>query len=98
MNSQIQEVSAFQQSLYDLERAHQKMKLQYEEEIHRLRRELETRGAVGQPGPSGPPDMRNSRGPAGPGFPDGVPPPVLGGGGTSSGAGAFGGLLQGALR
>ncbi|KAI8319561.1 WD40 repeat-like protein [Martensiomyces pterosporus] len=51
-NSQINEMQAFQQSLFELERAHQKIKQQYEEEILRLRRELETRG--GPPVPPGP--------------------------------------------
>ncbi|KAJ3268285.1 hypothetical protein HK104_005416, partial [Borealophlyctis nickersoniae] len=72
------------------------MKLNYEEQILQLRRELEARGgpigasAMGQ-------DLRQARAPAppGPGFPDGVPPPILGGGTPISGSGAFGGLLQG---
>ncbi|KAJ1344742.1 hypothetical protein BSLG_000265 [Batrachochytrium salamandrivorans] len=37
-------MTAFQQTLYDLERRHQTMKLQNDEEIARLRRELEIRG------------------------------------------------------
>ncbi|KAJ2809052.1 general transcription repressor [Coemansia guatemalensis] len=43
-SSQIGEMQAIQQSLADLERAHYKVKQQYEEEIMRLRRELEARG------------------------------------------------------
>ncbi|KAG1042922.1 hypothetical protein G6F43_011782 [Rhizopus delemar] len=41
MNSQIQEMNAFQQNLMDLERAQQLIKKQYEEEIARLRQQLE---------------------------------------------------------
>ncbi|KAJ1915283.1 general transcription repressor [Mycoemilia scoparia] len=55
LNSQINEMQAFQQSLYDLERNHLKIKAQYEEEIMRLRRELEARGGPPAPPPtSGP--------------------------------------------
>ncbi|KND02337.1 uncharacterized protein SPPG_09062 [Spizellomyces punctatus DAOM BR117] len=95
LTAQITELSAFQQSLYELERAHQKMKQTYEEEIHRLRRDLEGRGlppassAMVQ-------DVRQSRGPPAPGFPEGVPPPVLGSNmGASSGGGVFGALMSG---
>jgi hypothetical protein len=38
--SQIQEMSAFQKALYDLERIHQNIKIQYEDEVKRLRYEL----------------------------------------------------------
>ncbi|KAL0075532.1 hypothetical protein J3Q64DRAFT_1775489 [Phycomyces blakesleeanus] len=41
MNNQIQEMSAFQQNLIDLERTQQIIKKQYEEEIGRLRQQLE---------------------------------------------------------
>ncbi|KAG2225136.1 hypothetical protein INT45_011819 [Circinella minor] len=41
MNTQIQEMNNFQQSLHDLERAQQTIKDQYEEEIARLRQQLE---------------------------------------------------------
>ena len=58
---QIQEVAAFQQSLYDLERIHTTMKAQYEEEIHRLRSLLDGQNPAG----------------ARKGFPEGVPPPTL---------------------
>ncbi|KAH9251416.1 hypothetical protein BASA81_010709 [Batrachochytrium salamandrivorans] len=44
LSAQINEMTAFQQTLYDLERRHQTMKLQNDEEIARLRRELEIRG------------------------------------------------------
>lgn len=70
------------------------MKQTYEEEIHRLRRELESRGmppassAMVQ-------DVRQTR-PAAPGFPEGVPPPVLGNAmGSSGSGGVFGALMSG---
>ncbi|EGF79623.1 hypothetical protein BATDEDRAFT_12078, partial [Batrachochytrium dendrobatidis JAM81] len=44
VSAQINEMTAFQQTLYDLERRHQTMKLHNEEEVARLRRELEVRG------------------------------------------------------
>ncbi|KAL5034567.1 general transcription repressor [Batrachochytrium dendrobatidis] len=44
LSAQINEMTAFQQTLYDLERRHQTMKLHNEEEVARLRRELEVRG------------------------------------------------------
>lgn len=46
MGAQVNELSSFQQNLYDLERAHQQMKIQYEEEIMRLRRELDNRSGT----------------------------------------------------
>ncbi|KAJ2746711.1 general transcription repressor [Coemansia sp. BCRC 34301] len=52
VSSQLNEIQAVQQSLYELERAHHKIKQQYEEEILRLRREVEARG--GPPAPPGP--------------------------------------------
>ncbi|KAJ2414222.1 general transcription repressor [Coemansia sp. RSA 2530] len=52
VSSQLNEIQAVQQSLFELERAHHKIKQQYEEEILRLRRELEARG--GPPVPPGP--------------------------------------------
>ncbi|KAJ2172286.1 general transcription repressor, partial [Coemansia sp. RSA 551] len=46
------EIQAVQQNLYELERAHHKIRQQYEEEIMRLRRELEARGGpVATPSP-----------------------------------------------
>ncbi|KAJ2186661.1 general transcription repressor, partial [Coemansia sp. RSA 353] len=52
INSQISEIQAVQQNLYELERAHHKIRQQYEEEIMRLRRELEARGGpVATPSP-----------------------------------------------
>ncbi|KAG0212041.1 general transcription repressor [Mortierella sp. GBA30] len=52
INSQIQEMDAFRRTLYDLERKHEAMKSQYhlwEEEVVRLRREVEQRGGAVQP-------------------------------------------------
>ncbi|KAI9097143.1 WD40-repeat-containing domain protein [Phlyctochytrium arcticum] len=96
LTAQITELSAFQQSLYELERAHQKMKQTYEEEIHRLRRDLETRGMPPTSTSGMPQDARPQRGGPTPGFPEGVPPPVLGGSmGSTSGSGVFGALMSG---
>ncbi|KAJ2774592.1 general transcription repressor, partial [Coemansia nantahalensis] len=44
VGSQISEMQLVQQNFYELERAHTKIRQQYEEEIMRLRRELEARG------------------------------------------------------
>ncbi|PVU96526.1 hypothetical protein BB561_001115 [Smittium simulii] len=52
ITNQITEMTAFQQSLFELERSHQNIKQQYEEEIYRLRRDLEARGGI--PAPQGP--------------------------------------------
>ncbi|KAF9918150.1 general transcription repressor [Lobosporangium transversale] len=52
INSQIQEMDAFRRTLYELERKHEAMKAQYhmwEEEVVRLRREVEQRGGTVQP-------------------------------------------------
>ncbi|KAI8600732.1 WD40-repeat-containing domain protein [Dissophora ornata] len=52
INSQVQEMDAFRRALYELERKHEAMKIQYqgwEEEAVRLRREVEQRGGVAQP-------------------------------------------------
>ncbi|KAG0095866.1 general transcription repressor, partial [Podila epicladia] len=51
INSQIQEMEAFRRALFELERKHETMKSQYhmwEEEVVRLRREVEQRGGVVQ--------------------------------------------------
>ncbi|ORX88725.1 WD40 repeat-like protein [Basidiobolus meristosporus CBS 931.73] len=50
ISAQLNEMTGFQQNLYELERTHQKIKQQYEEEILRLRRELEARGSHPQSG------------------------------------------------
>ncbi|ORZ03612.1 WD40-repeat-containing domain protein [Syncephalastrum racemosum] len=64
MNSQVQEMNMFQQSLVDLERMQQLIKKQYEEEIARLRQQLDQiqhahphagMAAVAPPGPPPPP-------------------------------------------
>ncbi|OMH81088.1 General transcriptional corepressor tupA, partial [Zancudomyces culisetae] len=52
VNNQIKELTTMQQSVMELERMYQSIKQQYEEEIYRLRRELEARG--GPPAPQGP--------------------------------------------
>ena len=94
LNNQVNEMQAFQQSLYDLERNHQKIKNQYEDEILRLRRELESRG--GPPAPPGPfhpvnntsagqpngppPHPSQAGGPQGYGPPPHMPPSHLQGG------------------
>ncbi|PVU85755.1 hypothetical protein BB559_006835 [Furculomyces boomerangus] len=52
VNNQINEMSMIHQNLVELEQSHQKIKQQYEEEIYRLRRELEARG--GPPAQQGP--------------------------------------------
>ncbi|KAG5437350.1 hypothetical protein PCANB_000780 [Pneumocystis canis] len=44
VTSQIQEMQTIRQTVYELEMAHQKMKQSYDEEISRLRRELDSRG------------------------------------------------------
>ena len=42
--SQISEMAAFQKSIYELDRMHHAIKAGYEEDIKRLRHELESRG------------------------------------------------------
>ncbi|KAG0243326.1 general transcription repressor, partial [Mortierella sp. GBA43] len=52
ISSQITEMDAFRRAIFDLERKHEAMKNQYhmwEEEVVRLRREVEQRGGVVQP-------------------------------------------------
>jgi glucose repression regulatory protein TUP1 len=61
----------------ELDKAHQKMKQNYEEEIHRLRKELEARG--GQPG------VHNGS--------QGAAPPVLGNPGGNPNGGMFGAIM-----
>jgi hypothetical protein len=55
LQMQVSEMVAFQQNLYDLERAHQQMKTQYEEEIHRLRGLLDPEHRSKPRLPEGPP-------------------------------------------
>lgn len=45
VSAQMQEMQSVRQTVYELELTHQKIKREYEEEISRLRRELENRGA-----------------------------------------------------
>ncbi|KAG0056525.1 general transcription repressor [Gryganskiella cystojenkinii] len=62
INQQIQEMDAFKRTLFDLERKHDSMKTQYhmyEEEVVRLRREVEQRGGVVQQ----PHQMSHNQGP-----------------------------------
>ncbi|KAI8991336.1 WD40-repeat-containing domain protein [Mycotypha africana] len=83
MNSQIQEMKIFQQNLMDLERTQQMIKKQYEEEIARLRSQLEQHqhGAGGPPPPSSAPVSNGYNGPSGYQQPQqpqqGPPPPSL---------------------
>jgi len=44
VNNQVSELSTIQQTIYELQQAHTKIKAQYEEEILRLRRQLEMGG------------------------------------------------------
>jgi glucose repression regulatory protein TUP1 len=81
-------MTAFQQAIYDLERMHTQMKKQYEDEIMRLRHELESRG-IPLPPSTG---ERQYRKPSG--VPEGVPPPALASN-RSHAMGAFGSLMQG---
>lgn len=69
VNAQIAEMQAFQQNIYELERNHQKIKQQYEEEIMRLRRELDQRSGHIPGGPT-------------PGHPQ-MPPPNIGPGSSN---------------
>lgn len=75
VTSQIQEMQTIRQTIYELEMAHQKMKQTYDEEIARLRRELEPRGIHPPPSsaPSLPPLPRLSNPPTLP-----FPPPTTG--------------------
>lgn len=46
LQAQIQELTTIQQTVYDLERSCQKMKQQYEEDIFKLRRQIELQGGT----------------------------------------------------
>ncbi|KAG1560470.1 hypothetical protein G6F49_002675 [Rhizopus delemar] len=74
MNSQIQEMNAFQQNLMDLERAQQLIKKQYEEEIARLRQQLEQQAQHPQHGGAPPPPAAYG-GPSG--YQQQPPPPLM---------------------
>ena len=98
LSGQYSEVAALHQTFVDLERTHNKIKHQYEEEINRLRKELESRGiplpvSTANHGPSSAPSVV---------VPEGIAPPSLGqqprqtvGSATS---GAFGPLLSAAVQ
>jgi general transcriptional corepressor TUP1 len=83
-------MTAFQQAIYDLDRIHNQIKKQYEDEIMRLRSELESRG-IPLP-PTGNLVDRQYRKPNG--VPEGIPPPNLASN-RSHAMGAFGTLMQG---
>ncbi|KAI8901863.1 WD40-repeat-containing domain protein [Globomyces pollinis-pini] len=74
LTAQINEVAAMKQSLFELERVYSNSKIQYEEEIIRLRRELESRG-IPLPTANTSLDARNYRKQSI--LPDGIPPPNL---------------------
>ncbi|CAO0792859.1 unnamed protein product [Mucor circinelloides] len=65
VNSQIQEMNVFQQTLLDLERTQQMLKKQYEEEISRLRQQLDQMQHNGYQ-PSQQPDIKQSQPPPAP--------------------------------
>ncbi|TPX40470.1 hypothetical protein SeMB42_g05988 [Synchytrium endobioticum] len=92
ITAQMNELAAFQQSLYELERAHQKMKQLYEEEIIRLRRELEARGIPPPPSIL----IQDNRARSNPALPENVPPPVLASTGSGAVGSVFGALMAGA--
>ncbi|CAO3693350.1 unnamed protein product [Rhizopus stolonifer] len=74
MNSQIQEMNMFQQNLMDLERTQQMIKKQYEDEISRLRQQLEQQHGGA---PSQPPVSNAAYGVGPVGYPPQQPPPPL---------------------
>ena len=82
-------MSAFQQALFELERAHQQAKSLYEEEVVRLRRELESRG-IPIPPPSDPKTTRHSLS-----FPEGRAPPSLPANQNPKGTGGLFGAIMG---
>ncbi|KAI9338003.1 WD40-repeat-containing domain protein [Obelidium mucronatum] len=86
---------AYQNSLYELERAHGKLKAQYEDELTRLHKELDiARGGNGAIPPITPAiDKLGYKSSGPPNFPEGVPPPVLGSG--DNGSNVFGALMGG---
>ncbi|OZJ02980.1 hypothetical protein BZG36_03146 [Bifiguratus adelaidae] len=82
INAQIQEMNAFQQNLYELERTQQTIKKQYEDEINRLRAELDRvrSGHPSMPTPGGPNPAASA------------PPPNIGHGPSN----LFGGIINNA--
>ncbi|KAG1138649.1 hypothetical protein G6F38_010403 [Rhizopus arrhizus] len=89
MNQQISEMNSFQQSLLELERTQQTQKKQYEDEIARLRQQIESR--ISSNGPSGmpmhpPPSLPPSSQPS---TQHPHPPPNIG-----PGSNYFGGIMN----
>ncbi|KAG0745523.1 hypothetical protein G6F57_007394 [Rhizopus arrhizus] len=74
MNSQIQEMNMFQQNLMELERTQQMIKKQYEDEIARLRQQLEQHVQQSQHGGAAPPPAAYG-GPSG--YQQQPPPPLM---------------------
>ncbi|RSH78482.1 general transcription repressor [Apiotrichum porosum] len=83
MAQQITELGMIRKTLYELEGTHAKVRQEYEAEIARLRRELETRGPPGNgPAPNSPPHLPAPGGQerdGGPGYPSLPGPPLNGG-------------------
>ncbi|KAJ3413492.1 general transcription repressor [Chytridiales sp. JEL 0842] len=88
LNNQLQEMHSFQQQLFELDKSHQRIKQTYEDEIQRLRKELESRGFAA---PSIQQQQQQGQPPVGQQHQQ--PPPVIGGG--NAGGGVFGGLMVG---
>ncbi|KAK9474107.1 WD40-repeat-containing domain protein [Dipodascopsis tothii] len=85
-NQQVAEMQQIRTMIYELELSHRKMKEHYEEEINRLKRELEARGGHVPPTASAP--MLSQASMAGGQAP---PPPSLG----QSTSNVFGGIMSG---
>ncbi|KAI9347401.1 WD40-repeat-containing domain protein [Zopfochytrium polystomum] len=77
----LNDLSQFHKYVLDFQNSLSAMKKRYEDEISRLRTEIDLRSSGG---------TGSDR--AGPGFPDGIPPPDLSGGGNST-SGMFGALI-----
>jgi hypothetical protein len=89
VSAQVSEMQQCKQAIYDLERLHSQIKKQYEEEIMRLRSELETRGIpIPIPTEIRPQYRKQSI------VPDTAPPPNLSGGNRGHSMGSFGNLMQ----
>ncbi|KAG6900375.1 hypothetical protein C0993_011725 [Termitomyces sp. T159_Od127] len=67
--AQLNELTKIQQSLYDLDSQHNKVRTQYEEELHRLRNDLHALRQGAQPPPPAGPGSIGISGPAGPSNP-----------------------------
>jgi hypothetical protein len=89
VSAQVSEMQQCKQAIYDLERLHSQIKKQYEDEIMRLRSELESRGIpVPIPTEIRPHYRKLSI------APDTAPPPNLGSGNRGHSMGSFGNLMQ----